>query len=73
MSNEIDEGHIKEAVIDKVQEMFELAKKELQKVECPEHGKALNSLEFDRANGRFKIDTCCPVGENLVNEAIIKL
>lgn len=73
MSNEIDEGHIKEAVIDKVQEMFELAKKELQKVSCPEHGKALKSLEFDRTNGRFKIDTCCSVGENLVNEAIIKL
>jgi hypothetical protein len=73
MSSEIDEGQIKEAVIDKVQEIYEQAKKQLDTVQCPEHGKALKTLEFDRANGRFKIETCCDQGEKLVNEAITKL
>lgn len=73
MSSEIDEGQIKEAVIDKVQQIYEDAKKKLDTVQCPDHGKALKTLEFDRANGRFKIETCCDKGENLVNDAIINL
>ncbi len=73
MSSEIDEGQIKEAVIDKVQQIYEQAKKDLENVQCPEHGKALKALDFDRANGRFKIETCCDQGEKLVNEAITKL
>lgn len=57
---------IKEGVVDKIQEIFEQSKIELSKVQCDEHGQALKNLEFDRANGRFKFDTCCPNGEALV-------
>lgn len=73
MSNDYDENDIKEGVIDKVQEIVEMSKKELMKVQCPEHGQALKELHFDRANGRFKFDTCCKKGEALVEEAIKKL
>lgn len=69
-----NEGNdIKEGVIDKIQEIFESSKLELKKVVCPEHGVALKDLEFDRANGRFKFDTCCPKGNKLVEVAIAKL
>ena len=73
MPNEIEEGDVKEAVIDKVQEMYEQAKKELEKAQCPEHGKALKELSFDRSNGRFKIETCCDNGEKPVNDAIVNI
>ncbi len=72
MSNNEGED-IKEGVIDKIQEIFESSKIELKKVVCPDHGVALNDLEFDRANGRFKFDTCCPEGNKLVEAAIAKL
>ena len=67
------EADVKEAVIDHVQQIYEQAKKELEKVQCPQHGQALKKLDFDRANGRFGIETCCEEGEKLVNEAIAKL
>ncbi|MCK5883721.1 MAG: hypothetical protein KAG61_08535 [Bacteriovoracaceae bacterium] len=67
------ETDVKDAVIDHVQQIYEQAKVELSKVQCPEHGKALQKLDFDRANGRFAIETCCDHGETLVNEAIAKL
>jgi hypothetical protein len=67
------ESNIKEGVIDKIQEIVEMSKKELSKVQCPIHGQALKDLHFDRANGRFKFDTCCEKGEALVEAAIAKL
>lgn len=67
------ETDVKEAVIDHVQQIYEQAKVELEKVQCPEHGQALKKLDFDRANGRFAIETCCDQGEKLVNEAITRL
>ncbi len=67
------ENDVKEAVIDHVQKVYELAKVELEKVQCPQHGQALKKLDFDRTNGRFKIETCCAQGESIVNEAITKL
>lgn len=73
MSDDDQINDIKEGVVDKIQEIFEQSKKELQKVECPEHGQALKNFEFDRANGRFKFDTCCKDGEALVEAAIAKL
>lgn len=73
MSNDDHMKDIKEGVVDKIQEIFEQSKVELEKVQCPEHGKALLNLEFDRANGRFKFDTCCPVGEKLVQAGIERL
>lgn len=73
MSKDDYGSDIKEGVIDKIQEIFEMSKKELEKVQCPEHGQALKDLQFDRANGRFKIDTCCDAGEALVQAAINKL
>ena len=73
MSKNNEEEGIKEGVIDKIQEIFESSKAELQKVNCPEHGVALKDLEFDRANGRFKFDTCCPEGNKLVEAAIANL
>lgn len=73
MSDEEYKDNIKEGVIDKIQEIFDMSKKELEKVQCPEHGQALKDLQFDRTNGRFKFDTCCPEGESLVEAAIQKL
>lgn len=74
MNSKVNEGdEIKEAVIDKVQEMFEKAKLELEKINCPVHGKALKKLEFNRSIGRFDIQTCCDEGEKLVQEAISKI
>lgn len=64
------EEDVKEAVIDHVQKIYEQSKLELEKVQCPQHGQALKKLDFDRANGRFAIETCCEEGEKLVNEAI---
>lgn len=72
-TNNNEEIVIEEAVIDHVQRIYEQAKAELSKVKCEEHGQALLKLDFDRANGRFKIETCCDKGETLVNEAITKL
>lgn len=68
-----DEKKIEEGVIDKVQEVVERAKKELSHVQCPQHGQALERLDFDREKGRFKIETCCDEGEKLVNTAIQEL
>lgn len=67
------EDQIKDAVIDQVQKIYEQAKVELEKVQCPVHGQALKKLEFDRSAGRFQIATCCNLGEKLVEEAIAKL
>ncbi len=64
---------IEGAVIDKVQEIVERSKRELEKIQCPEHGQALKKLDFDRANGRFVIETCCATGETLVNSGIATL
>ncbi|MBT3583654.1 MAG: hypothetical protein HN509_02000 [Halobacteriovoraceae bacterium] len=72
--NDDDQGEqVKEAVVDKIQEIFEKAKVDLAKIECPEHGSALLKFEFDRGAGRFKIETCCDGGEKLVNDAIALL
>ena len=68
-----DKKAIEEGVIDQVEKVVKRAKEELEKVQCPEHGQALKSLDFDREQGRFKIDTCCEKGEKLVNEAIEQL
>jgi len=74
VNTKTNEGNeVKEAVIDKVQEMFEQAKSELEKINCPTHGKALKKLEFNRSIGRFDIETCCDQGDKLVQEAIAKL
>lgn len=73
MSDEQYKDDIKEGVIDKIQEIVEMSKKELEKVQCPEHGQALKDLQFDRANGRFKFNTCCKNGEALVEFAIKRL
>jgi hypothetical protein len=74
MNEKVNEGEeVKEAVIDKVQEMFEKAKSELEKVLCPTHGVALKKLEFNRNEGRFNIETCCDEGDKLVQEAIAKI
>ncbi len=72
MSDEHQDA-LKEGIVDMIQMVYEKSKEELSKVECPEHGQALKTLDFDRASGRFKIDTCCDVGERLVHEAIEKL
>ncbi len=69
----MEEKDIKDAVIDHVEKIYQQAKKDLEKVQCPEHGQALKKLDFDRTNGRFAIETCCAVGERLVNEAIARL
>ena len=71
MNDESDQ--IREGVIDKVEEMFKMAKAELEKVQCPIHGQALKKLEFNRSIGRFDIETCCDEGEKLVQEAIANL
>ena len=68
-----EQEDIKEAVIDHVQKIVEKAREQLLEVQCPQHGQALKRLDFDRANGRFKIETCCDEGEKLVNEGIAKL
>ncbi|MCO4793178.1 MAG: hypothetical protein KC493_05685 [Bacteriovoracaceae bacterium] len=73
MSNDDYGDDIKEGMVDKIQEIFDKSKLEMEKIQCPEHGQALKNFEFDRTNGRFKIDTCCPDGEKLVQEAINKL
>lgn len=70
MIRNIDKNDIKEGVIDKIQEIFEASKIKLKEVQCPVHGIALKDLQFDRANGRFKFDTCCETGNKLVEEAI---
>ncbi len=67
------EDALKEGIVDMIQLVFERSKEELLKVECPEHGKALKTLDFDRDSGRFKIDTCCEQGEALVQKAIENL
>lgn len=67
------ENDIKEAVIDHVEKIYEMAKNELEKVQCPQHGQALQKLDFDRSSGRFNIKTCCDQGEQLVTSAINKL
>lgn len=68
-----DQKKIEEGVIDKVQEVVDKAREELKQVECPEHGLALKKLDFNRDQGRFKIETCCDEGEKLVNAAINNL
>jgi hypothetical protein len=68
-----DDKMIENAVVDHVQKIVDHAKSELEKIECPKHGQALQKLEFDKANGRFKIETCCSDGEGLVNQGIEKL
>lgn len=68
-----DQKEIKEGIIDKVQEVVEKAKEQLKNVQCPEHGQALKRLDFNREEGRFKIETCCDDGEKLVNSAIQNL
>lgn len=68
-----DKKAIEESVIDQIQKVVERARKDLELVECPEHGKALKKLDFIREQGRFKIETCCDQGEKIVNEAIGKL
>ena len=74
MDNNDDQGSvIQDAVIDQVQSVFERAKEELEKIQCPNHGPALKKLEFDRSSGRFKIETCCDDGEKLINDAIATL
>ena len=73
MTKNVNENDIREGVIDKIQEIFEASKVKLQEVQCPVHGTALKDLQFDRANGRFKFDTCCDEGYKLVEEAIAKL
>lgn len=73
MKTDIDEAKIKDAIVDHIQEIVDKSRLELQKVQCPEHGQALKKLDFDRAQGRFKIETCCQQGEELVNEAIQNL
>jgi ssDNA-binding Zn-finger/Zn-ribbon topoisomerase 1 len=73
MSKEEYDANIKEGVVDKIQEIFEKSKVQLQKVQCPEHGQALKELEFDRGNGRFKFDTCCVEGNKLVEAMIANL
>ena len=73
MDNDKYQNEIEEGVIDKIQEIFEQSKIKLQKVQCPVHGQALKDLQFDRANGRFKFDTCCEQGEALVEAAIAQL
>lgn len=65
-----EENQIKEGVIDKVEEMFKMAKVELEKVQCPDHGQALKKLDFNRDIGRFDIECCCDGGEKLVEAAI---
>lgn len=67
------ETDIREGIIDKIQMIFEQSKIELQKVQCETHGQALKDLQFDRANGRFKFDTCCSKGNDLVEDAIKRL
>ncbi|MGB0454736.1 MAG: hypothetical protein ACPGJV_13590 [Bacteriovoracaceae bacterium] len=73
MSQDDQVGQIKEGLIDKVQEIFEMSKRELQKVQCEEHGQALLDMKFDRTNGRFQFDTCCEKGEELIQIAINNL
>lgn len=65
-----DQKKIEEGVIDKVQEVVDKAREQLNQVQCPEHGQALKKLDFMRDQGRFKIETCCEEGEKLVNKAI---
>lgn len=73
MSNENEEGEIKEAVIDHLQEVVDQSRETLLKVNCPEHGTALKKLDMVRAEGRFVIECCCPAGEALVEAAIAVL
>lgn len=68
-----DQKKIEEGVIDKVQEVVDKAREQLKQVQCPEHGQALEKLDFNREEGRFKIETCCKEGEKLVNTAINNL
>jgi hypothetical protein len=70
MSQDDHFNDIKEGVVDKIQQIFEESKAKLSEVQCPTHGQALKNFEFDRANGRFKFDTCCEEGEALVQKAI---
>lgn len=65
-----EEGQIKEAVIDHLQEVVDQARAKLELIQCPEHGQALKKLEMVRAEGRFDIKCCCDIGEKLVEEAI---
>tara|TARA_Y100000590_G_scaffold263893_1_gene296309 strand:+ start:159216 stop:159440 length:225 start_codon:yes stop_codon:yes gene_type:complete len=68
-----EEGQIKDAVIDHLQEVVNQAKAKLELINCPEHGKALQNLELIRDAGRFDIKCCCDAGEKLVEEAIANL
>ncbi len=68
-----EEGQIKDAVIDHLQEVVNQAKEKLELINCPEHGKALKTLDLIRDEGRFDIKCCCDAGEKLVEEAITKL
>ena len=71
-----DQNHddlLREGIVDMIQLVYEQSKEKLQEIECPHCGPALKTLDFDRSNGRFKIDTCCPVGDKLVHEAIEQL
>lgn len=64
---------IKDAVIDKVQLIVDESRKKLETINCSEHGQALKKLDFDRTSGRFKIESCCDIGDKLLTEAIEKL
>lgn len=68
-----EQKKIEEGIIDKIQEVVEKAKEQLLLVQCPQHGQALKKLDFNREQGRFKIETCCDEGERLVNSAIANL
>lgn len=68
-----EQEDIKKSVIDQVEQVVARAKEQLLNVECPDHGQALQKLEFDRTAGRFAIETCCDEGEKMVNEALAHL
>ena len=71
--SEIKEADVTGAVKDQVENVFDRAKEQLLKIQCSEHGQALKTLDFDKSNGRFKIETCCSAGEALINNAITSL
>ena len=64
---------VQQAVIDQIEKVVERSKSQLEKIDCPKHGQALKKLEFNKKTARFNIDTCCPEGEKLVEEAISKI
>ncbi len=73
MKSDEQQNMIKSAVIAQVEQVIERSKKQLEAIQCPEHGQALKKLEFNNETVRFNIETCCAQGELLVEEAIAKL